>query len=215
MMCAQAGSATAPSYTLLARMAHQPVAGFVRSRAVVAGYAPEFSRILLHRRSSRSDEMTFLRSRLSLSRPRRNRAGFTLVELVVVVIILGILAAIAAPKLLSTTKNATDSGLKQTLGVVRNAIEMFAADNNGAFPGADGTQATLYSDLQPYLRTNVPFPSSLVGAKNNLVRMQTTGQSLTADNSPTTGWAYDNVSGQFIANCNALSSDGVTAYSNF
>lgn len=143
------------------------------------------------------------------------RAAFTLAELVVVIMIIGILAAVAAPKLLSTTKSATDNGLKQTLGVVRNAIEMYSADNNAVFPGADGTQATFYNNLQPYLRTNAPFPSSLVGAKNNLVRMQTSGQPLTADASPTTGWAYDNVSGQFIANSAALSSDGVTTYANF
>jgi general secretion pathway protein G len=141
--------------------------------------------------------------------------GFTLVELLVVMVILGILAAVAAPKLLSTSKNATDSGLKQTLGVVRNAIEMYAADNSGAFPGADGTQTTFTTNLAPYLRTGAPFPSSLVGAKNNSIRIQTSGQALTADSNPATGWAYDNVSGQFIANSSSISSDGVTPYSSF
>lgn len=145
----------------------------------------------------------------------KHRRAFTLAELVVVVLIMGILAAVAAPKLLSTSKSATDNGLKQTLGVVRNAIEMFAADNSGTFPGSAGTQTGFYNDVSPYLRTGAPFPSSLVGAKNNQIRIQTSGQPLTADSSPTTGWAYDNVSGQFIANSSALSSDGVTAYSSF
>lgn len=146
---------------------------------------------------------------------RASQQGFTLVELLVVMIIVGILAAVAAPKLLSTSKSATDNGLKQTLGVVRNAIEMYAADNSGSFPGADGTQTTFYSNLSPYLRTGAPFPSSLVGANNNSVRIQSTGQPLVADASPTTGWAYDNVSGQFIANSAAVASDGVTPYASF
>ncbi|HEV3021368.1 MAG TPA: type II secretion system protein [Pirellulales bacterium] len=146
---------------------------------------------------------------------KKGRSAFTLVELVVVVMILGILAAIAAPKLFNTTKAATDNGLKQTLGVVRNAIEMYACSNAGVFPGADGTQATFYANLQPYLRTGAPFPSSPVGAKNNQVRIQSTGQPLAADGAPTTGWAFDNVSGQFIVNSSALSSDGVTTYQSF
>ena len=56
-------------------------------------------------------------------------SGFTLVELVVVVMILGIIASIAAPRLLSTSDTALDNSLRQTLGVVRDAIDKFAAEN--------------------------------------------------------------------------------------
>lgn len=146
---------------------------------------------------------------------RRKRAAFTLVELVVVIMIIGILAAIAAPKVFSTTKTATDNSVRANLRIIRDAIDTYSANNGGTLPGADGSQTTFYTNMQLYLRNNTAFPSCPVGAKNNQIRIQTSGNPLTADASPTQGWAYDNVSGQFICNSTAISSDGVTAYSGF
>jgi prepilin-type N-terminal cleavage/methylation domain-containing protein len=139
--------------------------------------------------------------------------GFTLVELVVVVMILGILAAVAVPKLVSTTGNATDNGLKQTLSVVRDAIEMFATQNAGKLPGADGNEATLKTDLTPYLRGT--FPKCPVGAKNNQVKMIVVAGVMTGDAAPTQGWQYNNQDGQFIANTTSMSNDGVNTYDKF
>jgi general secretion pathway protein G len=137
------------------------------------------------------------------------RKGFTLIELVVVIMILGILAAVAVPKLVSTTSTATDNGLKQSLAIVRNAIDLYAAQNNGTYPGADGTQATLVTNLTPFLRGT--FPICPVGAKDATVAVVSSAGPLTADSSGKS-WQYSSKDGSFICNSHTLSSDGVTTY---
>ncbi len=130
---------------------------------------------------------------------KTKRNGFTLIELVVVIMILGILAGVAAPKLLGTSDNATDNGLKQTLAIVRDAIELYAAEVGG-LPTCttDGTGAgNFHDDLRPYIRGL--FPSSPVGNKNNLVT-GITGATTVADSGVTTGWIFNTDDGTFICN---------------
>jgi general secretion pathway protein G len=140
----------------------------------------------------------------------RKNKGFTLVELVVVVMILGILAAVAAPKLIGTSARATDNGIKQTLGVVRDAIERFAAEHGGELPGAtDDTEADFKTDLTPYLRG--PFPTCPVAAEDNAVMV--VGGAITVDDS--TGRANSPADGKFIVNSDAQTNstdDGATTY---
>jgi general secretion pathway protein G len=130
----------------------------------------------------------------------RKQKGFTLIELVVVVMILGILAAVAAPKLLNTSSTAADNGLKQTLGVVRDAIERYAAEHAGKLPGDLGTEADLKADLVGYLRG--PFPTCPVANSNDKVKITTTAGAITGDASPTPteSWHYNSKDGQFICN---------------
>lgn len=139
------------------------------------------------------------------------RKGFTLVELVVVVMILGILAAVAAPKLISTSGSATDNGIKQSLSVIRDAIERYAADNGGALPAAStNTEAQFKLDLKSYLRG--AFPKCPVGIKDSTIAM-TTGADIAADSSPTKAWKYSYDKGEFIVNLkDNTSSDATITY---
>ena len=136
--------------------------------------------------------------------------GFTLVELVVVIMILGILAGVAAPKLLNTSGTATDNGIRQTLAVVRDAVELYAAQNSCSLPPCTATGTDFKNALTQYLRGE--FPASPVGTKDADIT-PTTGATTTADD--TTGWMFNTTNGTFICNSTATSNDGSTAYSDF
>jgi len=64
-----------------------------------------------------------------------NQRGFTLVELLVVVIILAILAAIVVPQLKSSSQDAKASALDTDLSAMRSSIELFYHQHNSVYPG--------------------------------------------------------------------------------
>jgi len=92
--------------------------------------------------------------------------GFTLVELLIVVIILAILAAIVVPQFASSTVDAKIASLDSNLANIRSALDLYYQQHGGRYPGhyqeTDGTtvagtavaklaamkaQLTLYTDL--------------------------------------------------------------------
>lgn len=73
----------------------------------------------------------------------RNKKGFTLVELVVVIAILGILAAIAVPRLLGFQERAREQADQQTAVQVRNALALLHANGEVTFDDDDADETTI------------------------------------------------------------------------
>ncbi len=71
-----------------------------------------------------------------------NKTGFTLVEILIVVIILGILAAIVIPQFTEASNDARNSALKSDLQTFRSQIELYKIQHKDALPG-DGTATFL------------------------------------------------------------------------
>ena len=65
--------------------------------------------------------------------------GFTLIELMIVVVIIGLLASIAIPNFISLTKRAQEATVKANMHTVQVAIEDFSVQNDGFYPAAATT----------------------------------------------------------------------------
>jgi type IV pilus assembly protein PilA len=70
-------------------------------------------------------------------RMAQEESGFTLVELLVVMLILGILAAIAIPAFLNQREKANDADAKADVNTAMQAMETYQTDHNGSYVGAD------------------------------------------------------------------------------
>jgi len=133
-------------------------------------------------------------NRTLTSNKARKRSGFTLVELVVVVLILGIIAAVAAPKMFNVASDARRNTTMESLNVVRDAIELYNAQN-GAYPGPD--EATFKLQLKAHLRG--PFPTCHLADPINNTVVVSTGDPLTVQVGGA-GWGYNATTGEFIIN---------------
>ena len=140
----------------------------------------------------------------------RKNSAFTLVEILIVVIILGILAAIVIPQFSQASNDARLSSLTSDLQSMRSQIQLYKVQHLDNFPGTNistvltsrsnqlgtmGTDANLYP-LGPYLQK---FPTN---AFQNSNAVKTSGSA----GSGTEGWWYDAGSGVFRPNDSSHSS---------
>jgi len=84
-------------------------------------------------------------------RTQKMKQGFTLVEIMIVVAIIALLAAIATPNLLRARMSSNDALAKATLRAISTAAESFGTSNNGLYPL---DMNSLTTPQPPYLNTN-------------------------------------------------------------
>ena len=135
-----------------------------------------------------------------MRRRQKGFTGFTLVEILIVVVILGILAAIVIPQFSDASTEAKTSSLISDLQTVRSQIQLYKIQHNDALPTAAGivTQLTGKTDIDgtanssgaygPYLQQ---FPT------NPFNDLATVADATAGDNSH--GWDYDVSTGNFVA----------------
>ena len=140
------------------------------------------------------------------------KSGFTLVEILIVVVILGILAAIVIPQFTEASTEAKTSSLCTDLQTIRSQIELYKVQHNDNFPGvANGlhtaglgfvgsltSKSNIYgeagTDYGPYLQK---IPTNQF---NDLNTVRLGGAAAGAN---TEGWRFDTTTGAFQADDNA------------
>ena len=119
------------------------------------------------------------------------RTGFTLVEILIVVVILGILASIVIPQFTSATMDAQAGNLKAQLLSLQNQIELYRAKNTGSHPFATANWNALLT--ANYIKAAPSNPASSYTDKTTI----STGASGTG--SATTSWFYQTANNTIYA----------------
>jgi prepilin-type N-terminal cleavage/methylation domain-containing protein len=141
---------------------------------------------------------------------RKQASGFTLIELMIVVAIIGILAAIAIPKFAQVLRASKEGAGKGNLGSIRSALSIYYGDHEGSYPTDNLASLTANGK---YLAT-IP-PAQAPDYHNNSAAVDATMPNTLVPPGDTGGWAYeatvgDANMGTLLVNCTHTDSKGTT-----
>jgi prepilin-type N-terminal cleavage/methylation domain-containing protein len=127
------------------------------------------------------------------------RKAFTLAEILIVVGIIGIIAAIVLPEFQGHVQQAKEAAAKDNLRVLRNTIELYAVQHNGIPPGyADGdpanhaSEAAFFNQLAVFNQYLREIPKNPFNGRRNIWVLQNTEEfpEEPIDNTDIFGWIY-------------------------
>lgn len=134
----------------------------------------------------------------------KNKKGFTLVELVVVIAILGILAGIAVPRFMDATATARGSKIVADLRTIDSAVTMYLATKGDT----EAPTAGASSNLVPTYIASWPTPPS------GTAKIATSGGNLEAITSSDAGYTLDTKAKGYRALYGTLSADDISKLGN-
>ena len=145
---------------------------------------------------------------------RRFQGGFTLIEVLIVVVIMAVLAATIIPQFAGSTREAKTSALQFNQQTMRSQIELYKENHLGAYPAITNSdlpqmwQATNAAGTVGAAGTNFPFgpyinnalPTNPFNSSASVVAVATAGTVPTAAIGTTAGWQYDATTGGIYPN---------------
>ncbi len=138
---------------------------------------------------------------LERGKKMKAKSGFTLVEILIVVVILGILAAIVIPQFTSASTEAKESALVSDLQSVRSQIELYKIHHNDNLPGQDSsgdfvTAMTSVTNQDGLVGTGLtfrfgPYMREIpINPFNDKKAVSESGAAITIQGDDSTGWHF-------------------------